>query len=115
LVGGGGPQSLPWPSGSGEAIFTCVFDVDVEDYKPIIGEADTQEALIKSMALADLMAHPEVRRLVVCASATSAQLPDVEVENRAGQCYLLRGVYLPCGSAAYHAERINESIYTLPF
>ncbi|PNP51916.1 hypothetical protein FNYG_15869 [Fusarium nygamai] len=84
-------------------------------YKPIIGEVDTGETSIKPITFANLAAHPEVRRVFVCASAApSANLPDVEVENRAGQCYLLRGVVLPWGSAAYHAERINESIYTIP-
>lgn len=81
-------------------------------YKPIIGEVDTKETSIKPITFADLAAHPKVRRVFVCASAASANLPDVEVENRAGQYYLLRGVVLPWGSAAYHAERIDESIYT---
>lgn len=83
-------------------------------YKPIIGEVDTKETSIKPITFAQLTARPEVRRVFVCASAASANLPDVEVENRAGQCYLLRGVVLPWGSAAYHAERIDESIYTIP-
>jgi len=83
-------------------------------YKPIIGEVDTKETSTKPITFADLAAHPEVRRVFVCASAASANLPDVEVENRAGQCYLLQGVVLPWGSAAYHAERIDESIYTIP-
>ncbi|RTE68246.1 hypothetical protein BHE90_017375 [Fusarium euwallaceae] len=83
-------------------------------YKPIIGEVDTKETSIKPITFANLAAHPEVQRVFVCTSAASANLPDVEVENRAGQCYLLRGVVLPWGSAAYHAERIDESIYTIP-
>ncbi|KAI9034765.1 uncharacterized protein KD926_005600 [Aspergillus affinis] len=83
-------------------------------YKPIIGEVDTKETSIKPITLANLVANPEVRRVFVCANATSANLPDVEIENRAGQCYLLRGVVLPWGFTAYHAERINKSIYTIP-
>lgn len=82
-------------------------------YKPIIGEVDTKETSTKPMLFANLAAHPEVRRVFVCASATSANLPDVEVENKAGQRYLLRGVVVPWGSAAYHAERIDESIHTI--
>ncbi|KAH7066468.1 hypothetical protein FB567DRAFT_542602 [Paraphoma chrysanthemicola] len=83
-------------------------------YKPIIGEVDTEETSIKPITFARLAAHPEIRRVYVCAGAGSANLPDVEIENRAGQCYLLRGVVLPWGSAAYHAERIDDSIYTIP-
>lgn len=83
-------------------------------YKPIIGEVDTQETSINPITFADLAAHPAVRQVFVCASAASVNLPDVEVENRAGQYYLLRGVVLPWESAAYHAERIDESIYTVP-
>ncbi|KAK8851152.1 hypothetical protein PGQ11_013631 [Apiospora arundinis] len=83
-------------------------------YKPIIGEVDTREASIDPITFADLAAHPEVRRVFVCANAASANLPVIEVENRAGQCFLLRGVVLPWGSAAYHAERIDESIYAVP-
>lgn len=79
-------------------------------YKPIIGEVDTKETSIKPITFADLAAHPEVRRVFVFPSAASANLPEVEVENRSGQSYLLRGVILPCGSAAYHADQINESI-----
>ncbi|PVH67831.1 hypothetical protein DL98DRAFT_600080 [Cadophora sp. DSE1049] len=79
-------------------------------YKPIIGEVDTKETSIKPITFANLVAHPEVRRVFVFPSAASANLPEVEVENRSRQCYLLRGVILPCGSAAYHAERIDESI-----
>ncbi|KXS94841.1 hypothetical protein AC578_3671 [Pseudocercospora eumusae] len=79
-------------------------------YKPIIGEADTKETSIKPITLAALAVHPEVLQVSVSASTGSANLPDVEVKNRAGQCYKLRGVLLPWGSAAYHAERIDESI-----
>lgn len=77
-------------------------------YKPIIGEVDTKETSIKPITFADLAAHPEVRRVFICASTASANLPEVEVENKAGQRYLLRGVVLPWGSVAYHAERIDE-------
>ncbi|KAK8048259.1 hypothetical protein PG994_009989 [Apiospora phragmitis] len=66
-------------------------------YKPIIGEVDTIEASIQPITFADLAAHPEVRRVFVCANAASANLPVIEVENRAGQCFLLRGVVLPLG------------------
>jgi hypothetical protein len=76
-------------------------------YKPIIGEVDTKETSIKPITLADLAAHHEVRRISICASTASANLPEVEVENKAGQRYLLQGVNLPCGSVAYHAERIG--------
>ncbi|KAH8894475.1 hypothetical protein GQ53DRAFT_83427 [Thozetella sp. PMI_491] len=78
-------------------------------YKPIIGEIDTKELSIKPMLFEDLAAHPEVRRVSISASITSANLPDVEIENKAGHHYLLRGVVLPWGSAAYHAERIGGS------
>ncbi|KAF9890011.1 hypothetical protein FE257_006691 [Aspergillus nanangensis] len=83
-------------------------------YKPIIGEVDTKETSIKPITFANLAANPEVRRVLVCASAGSANLPDVEIENRAGQCYLLRGVVLPWGLTAYHAEHINKSMCTIP-
>ncbi|KAK2035882.1 hypothetical protein LZ31DRAFT_300367 [Colletotrichum somersetense] len=53
-------------------------------YKPIIGEVDTTAPSTKPITLADLAAHPEVRRVFVCESA------------------------------AYHADRIDESIYTIP-
>jgi hypothetical protein len=77
-------------------------------YKPIIGEVDTQETSIKPITFADLAAHPVVRRVFISASAASANLPEVEVENKAGQRYLLQGVVLPWGSVVYHAERIDE-------
>ncbi|KAH7314033.1 hypothetical protein BKA65DRAFT_515940 [Rhexocercosporidium sp. MPI-PUGE-AT-0058] len=77
-------------------------------YKPIIGEVDTQESSIKPITFADLAAHSEVRRVFIRASTASANLPEVEVENKAGQYYLLRGVVLPWGSVAYHAERISK-------
>ncbi|KAG4428075.1 hypothetical protein IFR05_016442 [Cadophora sp. M221] len=77
-------------------------------YKPIIGEVDTQESSIKPITFADLAAHLEVRRVFIRASTASANLPEVEVENRAGQYYLLRGVVLPWGPVAYHAERISK-------
>lgn len=83
-------------------------------YKPIIGEVDTKKTSIQPTTLADLVAHPKVQRVVVSASAASANLPDIEIENRAGECYLLQGVVLPWGTAAYHAERIDESIYPIP-
>lgn len=79
-------------------------------YKPIIGEVDTNNISIKPMAFADLVTHPEVRQVFVCESATHANLPDVEVVNKAGQRFLLQGVLLPWGSAAYHAERIDKSV-----
>lgn len=75
-------------------------------YKPIIGEVDTKEKPIKPITFADLAAHPEVRRVFIFASTASANLPEVEVENKAGQHYLLQGVVLPWGSVAYHAEQI---------
>lgn len=77
-------------------------------YKPIIGEVDTKETSIKPITFADLAAHPEVRRVFIHTSTTSANLPEVEVENKAGQRYLLRGVVLPWGSVAYHAERTDD-------
>ncbi|KAL6249100.1 hypothetical protein RBB50_004163 [Rhinocladiella similis] len=83
-------------------------------YKPIIGEVDTKDTSTKPITFANLAAHPQVRRVSVFASATSANLPDVEVENASGQRYLLRGITLPWGSAAYHAERIDGSIRVIP-
>jgi hypothetical protein len=77
-------------------------------YRPIIGEAGNQELPVKQMTLADLAAHPEVRWVAVGAKLASANVPDVEVENKAGHRYLLRGVALPWGSAAYHAERLDN-------
>ncbi|KAK3899124.1 hypothetical protein C8A05DRAFT_18400, partial [Staphylotrichum tortipilum] len=82
-------------------------------YKPIIDEADTGDddgAPARPITFAELAAHPEVRRVSVSAedtvSPSTGNLPDVEVENRAGHRFLLRGVVLPWGAAAYHAERI---------
>src|ERR1700729_1971823 len=63
-------------------------------YKPIIGEVDTRETSIRPITFADLAVHPEVRRVSICASAASAHLPEVEIENKAGQHYLLQGVVL---------------------
>ncbi|KAH8800460.1 hypothetical protein F5884DRAFT_810511 [Xylogone sp. PMI_703] len=83
-------------------------------YKPIIGEIDAKETSIKPIAFADLAGHPEVRRVSVFANAATANLSNVEVENRAEQYYLLRGVILPWGSAAYHTEPIDDSICTIP-
>jgi len=87
---------------------------DLGCYKPIIGKFDTKETSIWPITFANLKAHPEVRRVCICASTASADLPDFEIENRAGECYLLRGVVLPWGPAAFHAERIDESLYTIP-
>ncbi|KAG7292038.1 hypothetical protein NEMBOFW57_002069 [Staphylotrichum longicolle] len=73
-------------------------------YKPIIGEADTDDddgTPAKPITFAELAAHPEVRRVSVSTRSTApctGNLPDVEVENKLGQRFLLR--------AAYHAERI---------
>lgn len=81
-------------------------------YKPIIGEPDNDDdgTPAKPITFAELAAHPEVRRVSVSAGNTvdpsTGNLPDVEVENRTGQRFLLRGVVLPWGPAAYHAERI---------
>jgi hypothetical protein len=80
-------------------------------YKPIIGEADTDDVgtPAKPITFAELAAHPEVRRVSVSAGDAApgtGNLPDVEVENGTGQRFLLRGVVLPWGPAAYHAERI---------
>ncbi|OWY49419.1 transposase [Alternaria alternata] len=77
-------------------------------YKPIIGEVDTKETLIKPTTLANLAAHPEVRQVFVYASAASANLPNVEVRNKAGECYLLRGVVLPWGSANYASKVLHH-------
>lgn len=77
-------------------------------YKPIVGEAVTQETSTKRIKFADLAAHPEIRRIVISTKTASADLPEVEVENNAGQRYLLQGVVLPWGSVAYHAERIDD-------
>ncbi|KAK5791873.1 hypothetical protein VI817_007182 [Penicillium citrinum] len=77
-------------------------------YKPIIGEIDTGETTVKPLSLADLAAHPKVRQVSVSAIAGSANLPDVQVENKAGEHFVLRGVALPWGSVAYHAERSVE-------
>lgn len=76
-------------------------------YKPILGEVDTKDASIKPITFANLAAHPEVRRVFIGASTASANLPDVIVENKAGQRYLLRGVVLPWDSVAYHADRVD--------
>ncbi|WYZ41407.1 hypothetical protein EsH8_V_000302 [Colletotrichum jinshuiense] len=83
-------------------------------YKPIIGEIDTKETSTKPITFADLIAHSEVRRATIFTATASANLPEVEVENKAGQLYLLRGVVLPWGSAAYHAERYDEQSYSNP-
>ncbi|GLA79190.1 hypothetical protein AtubIFM55763_002955 [Aspergillus tubingensis] len=77
-------------------------------YKPIIGEIDTGETSIKPLSFADLPAHPKVRQVSISAIVGSANLPDVQVENEAGQRFSLRGVALPWGSVAYHAERSVE-------
>lgn len=85
-------------------------------YKPIIGEVDTKETSIKPITFADLAAHPEVRRVFVCASAASANLPDVEVENRAGQCYLqYYGALFYRGFQPHimQCESMNRSILSL--
>ncbi|GIJ91763.1 hypothetical protein Asppvi_010736 [Aspergillus pseudoviridinutans] len=77
-------------------------------YKPIFGETDSDDKTTKPISFAELTAHPQVRSVFVATSSASAGLPDVEVENHAGEHFLLRGVALPWGSAAYHADRIYE-------
>jgi hypothetical protein len=58
-------------------------------------QVDTKETSIKPITFADLAAHPKVRRVFVCASAASANLPNIEV------------------TTGHYAERIGESIYTI--
>jgi hypothetical protein len=77
-------------------------------YKPIIGEVDYEAMLVEPITLAALVAHPKVQQVSVGTRAASAGLPEVEVDNTARERYLLRGVALPWGGAAYHAERVNN-------
>jgi hypothetical protein len=72
-------------------------------YKPIIHE--DQQKPTKPMLLAALAAHPMVSKVEIATKATPTHLPDVEIENVAGELYLLRGVMLPWGAVAYHAEK----------
>ncbi|KAJ4044318.1 hypothetical protein NW756_004650 [Fusarium oxysporum] len=75
-------------------------------YKPIIHEA--VEKPTEPMLLAALVSHPMVARVDISTKATSAGLPNIEIENVAGELYLLRGVALPWGAVAYHADRMEE-------
>ncbi|KAI1047765.1 hypothetical protein LB505_006460 [Fusarium chuoi] len=75
-------------------------------YKPIIQEGP--QTPTKPMMLAALVAHPMVARVEISTKTTSANLPDVEIENVAGELYLLRAVMLPWGAVAYHAEKMEE-------
>ena len=77
-------------------------------YKPIIDEADNEAISAEPITLAALAVHPKVQRISVGSCAASAGLPEVEVANTAGERYLLRGVALPWGGAAYHAERVDN-------
>ncbi|KAF5640463.1 hypothetical protein F52700_3614 [Fusarium sp. NRRL 52700] len=74
-------------------------------YKPIIHE--DKEEPVKPMLFTALVSHPMVARVEISTKATSADLPDVEIENVAGEMYLLRGVILPWGALAYHAEKME--------
>ncbi|KAH7267753.1 uncharacterized protein BKA55DRAFT_685035 [Fusarium redolens] len=88
-------------------------------YKPIIHEdAGTPTEL---MLLAALVTRPMVVRVFSCGfsrdvesaveittKTTSAYLPDLEIENAVVELYLLRGVMLPWGAIAYHADRMEE-------
>jgi hypothetical protein len=80
-------------------------------YKPIIGEAGNEVMSVEPITLATLAAHPKVQQISVGVCAASAGLPEVEVANTAGERYLLRGVVLPWGGAAYHAERISHEYF----
>jgi hypothetical protein len=91
------------PSATGQAVA-----VTWGCYKPIFGEPDSDDKTIKPISFAELTTHPQIRSVFVAASSASAGLPDVKVENHAGERFLLRGVALPWGSAAYHADRIDE-------
>jgi hypothetical protein len=77
-------------------------------YKPVISQVDTGETSIQPISFAKLVANPEVRRVSIGAIAASAGLPEVEIENQGGNRFLLRGVALPWGSVAYHAEREGD-------
>ncbi|KAF5613727.1 uncharacterized protein FSUBG_339 [Fusarium subglutinans] len=74
-------------------------------YKPIIRE--DPETTVKPMLLAELVVHPMVARVEISGKATSAGLPDFEIENVAGELYLVRGVMLPWGAVAYHADKME--------
>ncbi|KAF3396499.1 hypothetical protein F1880_007253 [Penicillium rolfsii] len=77
-------------------------------YKPIINQVDTGETLIQPISFAKLVANPEVWRVSIGTIAASAGLPEVRIENQGGNRFLLRGVALPWGSVAYHAERESD-------
>jgi len=77
-------------------------------YKPIIDEADNESTSAGPITLAALASHSKVQRISVGLCASSAGLPEVKLTNTAGELYLLRGIPLPWGGAAYHAERIDN-------
>jgi hypothetical protein len=82
-------------------------------YKPIIGEGGNEAMSAEPITFAALAGHPKVQRVSVGACAASAGFPEVEVGNTAGEHYLLRGVALPWGGAAYHAERVDNGTLLL--
>ncbi|KAM0550230.1 hypothetical protein ACHAPJ_009078 [Fusarium lateritium] len=77
-------------------------------YRPIIGESDHQDTIAKPMAFVDLISHPMIHRVCVSTRAMSTGLPNVEIENKSGELYILSGVVLPWGSVAYHADRVER-------
>ncbi|RKK85219.1 hypothetical protein BFJ71_g14272 [Fusarium oxysporum] len=85
---------------------TAPHNITWDCYKPIIHDAVEEPP--KPMLLAALVSHPMVARVDISTKATSAGLPDIEIENVAGELYLLRGVALPWGAVAYHADRMEE-------
>ncbi|SPJ74773.1 uncharacterized protein FTOL_04504 [Fusarium torulosum] len=75
-------------------------------YKPILGQSVDDPSAIEPITLATLAESPNVREVNVGTCAVSAGLPDIYITNTIGEDYLLRGVFLPCGAVAYHANRI---------
>lgn len=71
-----------------------------------------------SWARAALVVFPKTQRLSIRACAASAGLPEVEVANTAGECYLLYGVAvygaalytIQSASISYASAGSNESV-----
>ncbi|KAK2684252.1 hypothetical protein QWA68_016977, partial [Fusarium oxysporum] len=75
-------------------------------YKPIIGESVDDASAVEPITLATLATSPNVQEVNIGTCAVSAGLPDVYITNTVGEEYLLRGVFLPCGTVACHANHM---------